>query len=82
MCFINETHEIPEPPPTIGEFHRMVASLGGFLNRKCDKKPGIQTTTRGLEVLDTIKKVWQIFAPIISKRKFRPIVPQTDYGGI
>ena len=32
VCFINETHEIPKTPPTIGEFHRMVASLGGFLN--------------------------------------------------
>ena len=82
VCFINETHEIPETPPTIREFHRMVASLGGFLNRKCDNNPGIQTTTRGLEVLDTIKKVWQIFAPIISKRTFGAIIPQTDYGGI
>ena len=81
LCYINEIHEIPETPPTIGEFHNMVSSLGGFLNRKGDKNPGIQTTARGLEVLNIIKKTWRIFDSIISNSNFRPNIIQAEYGG-
>jgi len=33
----------PENPPTLREAIHMVASLGGFLGRKCDGEPGTQT---------------------------------------
>ena len=29
----------PETPPSLGDFTIMVASLGGYLNRKCDGPP-------------------------------------------
>jgi hypothetical protein len=36
--------QIPPPrePPTIYEMNRLVASFGGFMNRKGDKEPGIK----------------------------------------
>lgn len=39
----------PRIPPTLNEMIRMVASLGGFLNRKKDGDPGVQTIWIGLQ---------------------------------
>jgi hypothetical protein len=33
----------PSTPPTLNEMIRMVASLGGYLNRKSDPEPGVKT---------------------------------------
>lgn len=41
----------PRPVHTVREFFRALASLGGFLGRKCDGEPGWQTTWRGLDTL-------------------------------
>jgi hypothetical protein len=38
----------PEIPPTLNEMTRMVASLGGYLNRKSDPEPGVKTMWIGL----------------------------------
>jgi hypothetical protein len=39
----------PEKPPSLDTMVRMVASLGGFLNRKCDGFPGPKTLWIGLQ---------------------------------
>lgn len=39
----------PETPPTINEMIRMIAGLGGFINRKGDGMPGPQTIWIGLQ---------------------------------
>jgi len=41
----------PRPVTTVREFFRALASLGGFLGRKCDGEPGWQTLWRGLDTL-------------------------------
>lgn len=41
----------PRPVNTVREFFRALASLGGFLGRKCDGEPGWQTIWRGLDDL-------------------------------
>jgi hypothetical protein len=41
----------PRPVNTAREFFRALASLGGFLGRKCDGEPGWQTIWRGLDTL-------------------------------
>jgi hypothetical protein len=41
----------PRPIRTVKEFVRALASLGGFLGRKCDGEPGWMTIWRGLETL-------------------------------
>lgn len=57
----------PEKPPTLREATHMVASLGGFLGRKSDGEPGVQTLWLGLQRLDDITEMWKIsvamFAP-------------------
>ena len=57
----------PEQPPSLREATRMVASLGGFLGRKCDGEPGTTTLWLGLQRLDDITAMWKIamsfFAP-------------------
>ncbi len=39
----------PEQPPSLDAMVRMVATLGGFLNRKCDGFPGPKTLWIGLQ---------------------------------
>lgn len=58
----------PEKPPTLREATHMVASLGGFLGRKCDGEPGTQTLWLGLQRLDDITEMWKVF---MSKSSFR-----------
>lgn len=41
----------PRPVNTVRDFFRALASLGGFLGRKCDGEPGWQTIWRGLDTL-------------------------------
>jgi len=39
----------PETPPTINEMIRTISTFGGFLNRKNDGEPGVQTLWIGLQ---------------------------------
>jgi hypothetical protein len=49
----------PEQVPTMREMTRSVATLGGFLGRKCDGEPGTQTLWLGLQRLDDIVVTWR-----------------------
>ena len=55
----------PSEPPTLREAVRMIASLGGFLGRKCDGEPGTKTMWLGLQTLDIIVETWKIFYDFI-----------------
>lgn len=44
---------LPEAPPGLQETVKNLAQLGGFLNRKSDKDPGITTVWRGWKVLQS-----------------------------
>jgi hypothetical protein len=58
-------HQAPAPParpPRLGEFMRLVASLGGFLGRKGDGDPGTKSLWLGLQRLDDITAVWKFMA--------------------
>jgi len=59
--FINQTPSVPATPPTLREAIIMVATLGGFLNRKSDGHPGTETLWRGLQRLDDITKAYIAF---------------------
>jgi len=50
-------------PPTAREYVRMVASLGGFLGRKCDGEPGTKSIWLGQQRLDDIKVTYRYFVP-------------------
>lgn len=42
---------IPKIPPTTRELIRQIATLGGFLGRKCDGEPGVKTLWLGMQRL-------------------------------
>lgn len=49
VYIVTKKEQPPETPPSIDEMIRMVASYGGFLNRKGDGYPGPQTIWIGLQ---------------------------------
>jgi len=59
--FMHQTPIAPAKPPTLKETIIMVASLGGFLNRKSDGEPGTETIWRGLQRLDDITRAYIAF---------------------
>jgi hypothetical protein len=58
-------HRQPPPPqpPTLAEMVRMVAQLGGYVNRKRKDPPGPQTVWLGLQRTHDIATCWLIFGP-------------------
>jgi hypothetical protein len=57
---VNPTPELPENPPSLRQATRMLASLGGFLGRKCDGEPGTQTLWLGLQRLDDLTHMYRV----------------------
>jgi hypothetical protein len=53
----------PVEPPALGLFVRMVAQLGGYVNRKRDDPPGPQTVWIGLQRMHDFATCWQLFGP-------------------
>ncbi len=60
-CKIHKTNKPPNEAPSLGECVRWIARLGGFLGRKSDGDPGIQTLWRGFQRLNDIAGIWQLF---------------------
>jgi Transposase Tn5 dimerisation domain/Transposase DNA-binding len=56
-----------EPPPKMApklqEMIRLVAQLGGYVNRKREDEPGPQTLWLGLQRLHDIATCWKVFGP-------------------
>ncbi len=56
-----------EPPPKVApklqEMIRLVAQLGGYVNRKREDEPGPQTLWLGLQRLHDIATCWKVFGP-------------------
>ena len=51
---------LPATPPTLREAVRAIAQLGGFLGRRGDGEPGVQTIWRGLRRLDDFVLAWRL----------------------
>ena len=58
--------------PTMREMIRMVASLGGFLGRKCDGEPGVKSLWLGLQRLDDITYGYRLALYNIGRRNEPP----------
>lgn len=50
----------PETPPKLGEMVRIIAALGGFLNRKSDGFPGPKVMWIGIQRMKDIAYGWEI----------------------
>ncbi|MBR9984392.1 MAG: IS4 family transposase [Desulfosarcina sp.] len=59
--FMRKSPVVADTPPTLKESIAMVATLGGFLNRKSDGDPGTETIWRGLQRLDDITQAYIAF---------------------
>lgn len=55
--------EVPSIPPTLSVMVKMVAQLGGYVNRKRDDPPGPQTVWLGMERVHDFALCWQLFGP-------------------
>ncbi len=53
----------PKTPPKLGEMVRIVAQLGGYVNRKRADEPGPQTVWLGLQRMHDMALCWQLFGP-------------------
>jgi hypothetical protein len=53
----------PRQPPSLGVFVRLVAQLGGYVNRKHADPPGPQTIWIGLQRMHDFATCWQLFGP-------------------
>ena len=53
----------PQTAPTLAEMVRMVAQLGGYVNRKRADPPGPQTIWLGLQRVHDIATCWLLFGP-------------------
>jgi hypothetical protein len=58
---INKGAELPEKPPTLGEFIIMIARLGGYLNRKGDPPPGPKAMWIGINRMNDFAVAWEMF---------------------
>jgi hypothetical protein len=54
--------EAPSTPPRLNEIVRMIASLGGYVNRR-STEPGPQTLWLGLQRVHDLSTAWQTFGP-------------------
>lgn len=63
-------HHCPPPakPPTLAEMVRLVAQLGGYVNRKRPDPPGPQTVWLGLQRTHDITTCWLAFGPEAQKK--------------
>ena len=59
-CVTFGQDQVPAKAPTIREFVRWAARLGGFLARKSDGEPGPITLWRGLQRLNDLSLMWKI----------------------
>lgn len=53
----------PAAPPKLGDLVRLVAQLGGYVNRKRGAPPGPQTLWIGLQRAHDFATCWQLFGP-------------------
>lgn len=59
----HEGDTLPACPPAMGEFLHLVATLGGYINRKQQGPPGCRTVWRGIRRLETLSQAYRVFGP-------------------
>jgi len=71
----------PLQPPTLREAMRMVATLGGFLGRKCDGNPGTKSLWIGLQRLDDLTAMWKVMTQwLLPHPQDPPVSSNPGYG--
>jgi hypothetical protein len=61
LCVLSQPRApVPQQPPDLRTAVRAIAALGGFLGRKHDGDPGVQTLWRGLQRLQEAVCAWRL----------------------
>ena len=60
-CKLHKNKSIPDEPISLHEMIVLIARLGGFLARKSDGYPGIQTMWKGLQRMHDYAEAWECF---------------------
>lgn len=66
-CYVHRQTTPPKNVPSVKVAVRWIAQLGGFLARKNDGPPGTKTLWRGLQQLNAMTEMWQLFQQQKSK---------------
>jgi len=53
----------PSTPPRLQEMIRMIAQLGGYIDRARADEPGPQTVSLGMQRMHDITRCWRLFGP-------------------
>lgn len=79
--YINRNPIPPQQPPSLRQATHMVASLGGFLGRKCDGEPGTKSLWIGLQRLDDLTEMWKVMNELYGPHPTQPPVSSNPgYG--
>ena len=57
----NSKRPLPKKPPKLGEFIKMVAKLGGYIDRRNGEPPGIKTMWKGMARMVDFAIAWEAF---------------------
>ena len=60
---ITQKRPPPKQPPKLQDMVRMVAQLGGYVNRPRSDEPGAETIWKGLQRMHDMALCWQTFGP-------------------
>lgn len=71
---------LPVQPPNLREAVRMVASLGGFLGRRSDGEPGVQTLWLGWQRLEDLVIGWRAAQSLGPGKSQGPVSSDGRYG--
>ena len=80
VAYLKDDPIPPAQPPSLREAIRMVASLGGFLGRKCDGEPGTKSLWLGLQRLDDLAGMWIVLAQHIQPSIDHSLFKNSTYG--
>jgi len=79
--YLSQNPVPPTQPPTLEKMTRMTATLGGFLGRKCDGRPGTKSLWIGLQRLDDITSMWKIMSSLNAPHlPIPPVSSNPGYG--
>ncbi len=70
VCKVVCREDPPPSPPPLGAMVRMVAQLGGYVNRKRPDWPGPQTVWLGLQRMHDFALCWKMFGPEAREQQF------------
>jgi hypothetical protein len=60
---------LPSRAPPLGVMVRLIASLGGFVDRSKGAVPGVETVWKGLQRMRDLAWAWEAFGPETKKRE-------------